>query len=226
VFAGWGARSGAGWAAESAALLCTVLGISLATIGCSSQGEMDRVIERYIRSVQNLDAPRLAEVSAVPMAVEGDSEDRAADRRVQLLETRLDQRFRAHQVQRDTGRLEFEADGLILIQALGLGRGTYYETVTTRRTGPGRWEVIQEVRLAYGSIDLSRLPRGTTIYLMGMPLGKVYRPVLGAEKAAVRRLLERIWLRWDLVHGQEGWRVSGVTVADRPPVVYNDTTRY
>ncbi|MCZ6601095.1 MAG: hypothetical protein O7A07_09645 [Acidobacteria bacterium] len=223
---GWGIRSQDRWAAASAAVLCVVLGVSLATVCCSSRSEMDQVIDRYIRAVQNLDAPRLAEVSAVPMAVEGEPGDRSPDQRLQLLETRLDQRFKAHLEQRDSGHFEFEPDGLILIQALGLGRGTYYETVTSRRTGPGRVELIQEVRLAYGSIDLSRLPRGTTIYLMGMPLGKVYHPVLGAGEAAARQLLERIWLRWDLVRGQGGWRVAGLTVADRPPEIYNDTTRY
>ena len=153
---------------------------------------MDQVIDRYIRAVQNLDAPRLAEVSAVPMAVEGEPGDRSPDQRLQLLETRLDQRFKAHREQRDSGHLEFEPDGLILIQALGLGRGTYYETVTSRRTGPGRVELIQEVRLAYGSIDLSRLPRGTTIYLMGMPLGRQEvrhrpgRPRRGSRFASLR----------------------------------------
>ncbi len=210
----------------AAALLCAVLALSLVTMSCSSRSEMGQVIDRYIRATQNLDAPRLAEVSAVPLAMEGDTGDRTPEQRLQLLETRLDERFRAHQEQRDAGWLVFERDGLILIQALGLGRGTYYETVTARRTGSGRAEVIQEVRLAYGSIDLSRLPRGTTIYLMGMPLGKIYHPVLGAGEAAVRHLLERIWLRWDLVRGQEGWRVAGVTVAGRPPEVYDDTTRY
>jgi hypothetical protein len=203
-----------------------LLVVSLPTPCCSSGSELERVIDRYIRAVQNLDAPRLAEVSAVPMAVAGESGDGAPDQRLRLLEIRLDQRFKAHLAQRDAGHLEFEPDGLILIQALGLGRGTYYETVTTRRTGSGRAEVIQEVRLAYGSIDLSRLPRGTTIYLMGMPLGKVYHPVLGMGEPAVRQLLERIWLRWDLVRVEGGWRVAGLAVADRPPEIYDDTTRY
>lgn len=211
---------------RSTSLVSALLVVILATVGCSSRGAMDQVIDRYIRAVQNLDAARLGDVSAVPMAVAGESGERTPDQRRQLLETRLDERFRAHLEQRDAGYLVFERDGLILIQALGLGRGTYYETVTARRTGTGRMEVIQEVRLAYRSIDLSRLPRGTTIYLLGMPPGKVYHPVLGAGKAGVRRLLERIWLHWDMVRGQSGWQVAAVRVADRPPEVYDDTTRY
>ena len=92
--------------ADSIAPLCAVLVVSLAAVCCSSRSEMDRVIGSYIRAVQNLDAPQLAGVSAVPMAGEGGPGEGSPGQRLQLLETRLDQRFMAHLEQRDAGHLE------------------------------------------------------------------------------------------------------------------------
>jgi hypothetical protein len=61
---------------------------------------------------------------------------------------------------------------------------------------------------------------------MGMPVGKIYSPVIGAGEPAARRLLERIWLRWDLVRENGMWKVAGVAPDPREPESYADTTRF
>jgi hypothetical protein len=195
--------------------------------GCGpSRRDLEVAVETYIQAVQELDAARLEQVSAVPMAREEALEGAPAENRQMLLEARLEQRFHDYQAQQAAGYLLFARDGFLLIRGLGLGQGAYYETVSVEGAGKDRAILVQEVRLAYRSIDLSRLPRGTTIYLMGMPVGKIYSPVIGAGEPAARRLLERIWLRWDLVRENGMWKVAGVAPDPREPESYADTTRF
>jgi hypothetical protein len=206
--------------------LALIFGL-LAPVACGpSRGDLEAAVEAYVQAVQELDAPRLMEVSAVPMAMEGALPDAPAGDRLTLLERRLEQRFHDYEAQRAAGYFLFAPDGFLLIRGLGLGRGAYYETVSVERTGKGRALLISEVRLAYRSINLSRLPRGTTIYLMGLPMGKIYSPVIGAGDPAARQLLERVWLGWDMVREDGNWKVAGVSPAAREPESYADTTRF
>jgi len=205
------------------ALVC----ILLLPAGCGpSQRDLEVTVETYIQAVKELDAAALEQVSAVPMALEEAPEGAPAGDRRMLLEARLEQRFHDYQAQQAAGYLLFARDGFLLLRGLGLGRGAYYETVSVQGAGEGRAVLIQEVRLAYRSIDLSRLPRGTTIYLMGLPVGKIYSPVIGTGEPAARQLLERLWLRWDLVREDGMWKVAGVAPDPREPESYADTTRF
>ena len=115
---------------------------------------------------------------------------------------------------------------MVLIRALNLGRGTYYETVAVSHPEAGRAVLTQEVRLSYRAINLSSLPAGTTIYLLGLPPGKVYHPVIGQRVPAARQLMEKAWLRWDLVQVDGHWLVKNVGFDERPPTYYDDTTRF
>lgn len=206
--------------------LALIFGLLVPAACGPSRRDLEAAVEIYIQAVQELDATRLAAVSAVPMAMEGEPEDAPAGNRLELLEARLEQRFHDYQAQREAGFLLFAPDGFLLIRGLSLGRGAYYETVSVKGAGEGRALLIQEVRLAYRSINLSHLPRGTTIYLMGLPMGKIYSPVIGAGEPAARRLLERVWLGWTLVREDGTWKVAGVSPAAREPESYADTTRY
>ena len=192
----------------------------------SPRPEIEEVVDRYILAVQERDTERLISSSAgIFQALRDASEEEQAGLRA-AYEEMLDGRYEAYRTGRDAGRLEFTPDGVVLIRALNLGRGTYYETTATEEPDPGRARLIQEVRLAYRAINLSSLPAGTTIYLLGLPLGTVYQPVIGNREPAVRQVLERIWLRWDLVFLEGGWRVEQVGPDPRPPWSYTDSTRY
>jgi hypothetical protein len=208
--------------ARGAALLSVLL---LAACG-GPRPDLEETVDRYILAVQERDTERLISLGAgIFQALRDAPEEKRAGLRA-AYEEMLDSRHEAYATGRDEGWLEFTPDGVVLIRALNLGRGTYYETTATEETGPGRARLIQEVRLAYRAIDLSTLPAGTTIYLLGLPLGTVYRPVIGGREPAVRQVLERIWLRWELVFLEGAWRVEKVEPDPRPPWSYTDSTRY
>ncbi|MFQ5669019.1 MAG: hypothetical protein ACE5HD_00710 [Acidobacteriota bacterium] len=200
----------------------------LLLVACEEQpAEIRSVVDEYIRAVQERDHDRLADLSG-PLALRLEAAPAGEREAIRADYLRLlDRRQAAYLQDRETGRLSFHADGVVLVRALNLGRGVYYQTVEERFPEPGRAVLIQEVRLAYRFIDLSRLPPGTTIYLLGMPLGRIYRPVIGGDRPAARRLLDTVWIRWNLVKVDGRWRVESVGWdADRPPVHYADTTRY
>ena len=139
----------------------------------------------------------------------------------------VEARYSTYEKGKDEGRLDFHADGVVLTRALNLGRGAYYETVSIGFPAEGTAVLVQEVRLAYRSIDIFSLPVGTTIYLLGEPLGTIYNPVIGEETPALRRLLERVWLRWSLQRVDDRWLVMSVEPdPERPPDSYVDTTRF
>lgn len=186
--------------------------------------EVQRTVDRYILAMAHRDmeqlldlyAPLLERLAAEPAA-------RHAEIRGRFRQY-AEARYAAYEAGKDEGHLEFQPVGIVLARALNLGRGAYYETIDVQFPDADRAVLIQEVRLAYRSIDTASLPRGTTIYLMGEPLGTIYNPVIGARQPAARRLLEKVWLRWSLVKRDGRWRVVQVEPDPaRPPESYVDT---
>lgn len=181
----------------------------------------------YLRAVQERDTVTLLDLAAAYVLEQRDTPEPDQEALQRRYEAMVDARYEGWMADRDEGRLQLDPDGIALIRALKLGRGAYYETVASGRTSPERAFLVHEVRLAYRSIDLSGLPAGTTIYLLGAPLGTVHHPVIGKHEPAGRRLLDRLWIRWDLVQVDDRWLVESVGAdPDRPPLTYDDTTRY
>jgi hypothetical protein len=200
--------------------------LALATCACGGQGQaVADAVEDYIHAVAERDARRLTELSAgiTRALAAAPGEEQALQAAFSAL---LDARHAAYLQGRDAGHLELDPDGIVLIRALNLGRGTYYEPVEISFQGADQARLVMEVRLAYRSINVSSLPSGTVIYLLGAPLGTVYHPELGAREPAARRLLETLWLGWDLARIDGRWRIAAVVPDARPPRTYSDTTRY
>ncbi len=201
--------------------------LALAALACGGpRPVVVQTVEAYIHAVQERNADRLMDLSAGMWRALSQAPPDERETLRQAYRVLLDGRHAAYLQGRDAGRLEFEPDGIVLIRALNLGRGTYYEPVEVEFPEPGRARVVLEVRLAYRSIDVSTLPAGTVIYLLGMPLGAVYHPEIGAREPAARELLEMVWMGWDLSLLDGRWRVERVVPDARPPATTRDTTRF
>ncbi|MFQ5768262.1 MAG: hypothetical protein ACE5ID_09810 [Acidobacteriota bacterium] len=199
----------------------------LPATGCRPEKRaMEKVVDDYIHAIQERDDERLLALYA-PMAraLAAAPQAERASLRKRLLAA-IDARHAAYLTGREEGHLPLKDDGIVLVRALRLGRGTYYENVEAAVSGADRAYLVQEVRLAYRSMPLQNLPVGTTIYLLGEPLGTVYHPVIGRRRKAVRRLLERVWVRWSLIRAEGEWLVQAVGPDQRPPLSYTDTTRF
>ncbi|MFQ5720597.1 MAG: hypothetical protein ACE5IK_13735 [Acidobacteriota bacterium] len=212
-------------------VLGSTLGLLLAVhvAGCApAAGEVSRTVQRYVQAVAQRDADTLMELYApLAAALAAAPDDAVRDVLRREFRAFLDDQYAAYRRDRDLGKLTFSPEGVVLLRGLNVGRGAYTEVVETRFPGRDEAVLIQEVRLAYRSIDVDGLPPGTTIYLMGDPPGTIYNPVIGDRAPAARRLLERLWLRWTLTRGQGVWRVADVRPdPDRPPDVYLDTRRF
>lgn len=116
-------------------------------------------------------------------------------------------RLEAYREGRDAGRVDVGEDGIVAVKLLGLGRGTYFELHDARRVGSNGLRVRMDLRLGYQAMDLSGFSPGTTFYLCGVPVGRVYaiRKPAGQGEESVE-VLDRISLEWTLVHEQEDGR--------------------
>jgi len=121
---------------------------------------------------------------------------------------------------RDAGRVEIGEHGIVLVKLFALGRGTFYDVVAARATGPGTMEVDTQLRFGYSGIDLSRFSPGTTFYLCGSPPGVVHPVLVEPYKEVSLEVLETVTVRWTLVREEaaggcpERWAVASAAPLD------------
>jgi hypothetical protein len=99
---------------------------------------------------------------------------------------------------RDRGVLDPDPGGYALVRATLLGRGVFWQ-VGDRREADGGFDVEIKLNFGYGEIPYGTLPAGSTVYLLGYPLGTVYPIVLGEGQEHELDLLEHAWVTARLV---------------------------
>lgn len=217
-------RTGRGRGRRVAAL--SLAAATMLPAGCDSgRTTAERVISDFAESVQseNLDALSCLLAGAVRP---GEDPERAAERR-RTFDEWARGRYAAYLSGRDHGGVDLEEDGIVLVKAFALGKGTYYEIEGTDRPAPQRWIVDTEVRFAYGEIEIAGLPPGTVFYLCGLPLGRIESVKIPNGPAEVRtEVLETVVVRWTLVREPAAppcparWSVASVV-----PLARTATTR-
>ena len=124
--------------------------------------------------------------------------------------------YRTYEEDRETGRVDFEEHGIVLVKLFALGRGTFYTVAETRLLEQDVMEVLTRLRFGYAGLDLSRLSPGTTFYLCGPPPGRVHPIVVEPYREVSVEVLDTLVLRWTLVRQPEGsgcaarWAVASV----------------
>ena len=114
--------------------------------------------------------------------------------------------------------VDLDEQGLALVKLFALGRGTFFSNRASRSTGRDVYVVESEVRFGYAHVDLSGFSPGTTFYICGKPVGRVWpiRVPAGAGEVTVDALTS-VRLEWTLVRARPtaacpgGWTVAGVS---------------
>jgi hypothetical protein len=135
--------------------------------------------------------------------------------------------YEAYETGRDAGRVELDEQGLVLVKLFSLGRGTFVSQGAIRASGPDTLVVETRVRFGYAHIDLSPFSPGTTFYVCGAPIGRVYplRVPVGSREVSVDAL-EEVMVAWTLVRSPAaGGCPARWKVAAGEPVEGSATTR-
>ncbi len=163
-----------------------------------------------------VDAVQAEEIDALYCTMTGASEADADGRRADF-EAWARARYDVYEQGRDEGWVDFGEDGIPLIKALTLGRGTFYTIESAISVEDETMVVETEVRLAYAHVDLSRLAPGTTFYVCGVPIGRIHPVVVPADSREISLdLLETVRVEWTLIRRPanedcpEGWTVASV----------------
>ena len=101
------------------------------------------------------------------------------------------QTFEEYERDRERGVFGPDPQGYRIVRAALLGRGAFWEQVSRRESAEG---VVLTLRInfGYGDINFRTLSSGTTIYLLGHPLGSVHRIVLGRGERREMDVLEHL----------------------------------
>ena len=165
------------------------------------------VIRDYVQAVQDRDVPALR---CLLVGADAEDADPAA------FEAWLDDRYARYETGRDQGGVELDEEGVLLVKAFALGKGTYYYVERSERQGDALI-ADSRVRFGYTQVNYSDLSPGTTFYLAGWPPGRIRALRVPARAGTLRaEVLDRIVVRWTLVREPESascperWSVAAV----------------
>jgi hypothetical protein len=126
-------------------------------------------------------------------------------------------RFAAYEEAKSSGRLPLRDDGVVLLQALAVGKGVHYAFEELRLEEDGSRVVGKMVvSLDYSPHRFEPFPAGTKIFLLGEPLGTLHTVTVGEAPPEPLTLVERVELEWRLAWYEaedvypEGWAVESV----------------
>ena len=201
--------------------------LALLAAGCGTgQYEIRRSLEEYLHAVQGADPAKLAPYSAEYADLARAAQQGAAAPALETFTRLTELRLAAYEAAKVSGTLELGPDGIGLIKGLGMGRGVFYQIRDTEIAGE-RASLRLEVNLGYGFHPFESYPEGTTIYLMGMPVGRFLGPVRGTEAGKKLDVLGGLELVCALERDPDaghptGWRVrslESVPGSERPDQV-------
>jgi len=172
----------------------------------------ERVLESFVSAVQAEDLDALyCLLAGASGAGEADRDGRAR------FDAWAAGRYREYLEGRDRGAVELEEDGLTLVKAFALGRGTFYRVVSTTPAGPGELAARTEVRFGYAQANYATFSPGTTFYLAGDPPGSIVAVQVPRESREItREVRDTIDLEWALAEADatedcpERWTVASV----------------
>jgi hypothetical protein len=189
-------------------------GVALLAVACSPGPRTpSETVREYYDAVQGRDFDRLyCLMAGVSEAVElGTTE---AERR-DGFERWARAYYEAYEAGRDEGWVGLDEQGLALVKLFVLGRGTFVTHDRARPAGPDAVVVESRIRFGYAHIDLSPFSPGTTFYVCGAPVGRVYpiRVPVGSGEVTLE-VLDGVRVAWTLVRVPAaagcpgGWRVA------------------
>ncbi len=141
--------------------LFLIIFISSVLTGCKDTLPVKNAVISYFNAVQKGETGLLRDVVLVLDNPE------AGDKSIMI-----ENIYSEYEVNRFSGKMDFDPYGIKLIKILGLGRGTYY-TFSGVIWENNRISARIKATTAYDKIRIDDLPQGTVFFFMGCPFGKV-----------------------------------------------------
>lgn len=184
------------WRSVTAVIVLVVAGAAFYLVfrGPTKQ-ELEDVAERWFHAQLERNFEELAKVDAqAPVEREGPAYQEWVAQVSRLLDE--------YEKERDEGHFEPDPAGRKIARATMVGGGTYWQTVAVEGT---RDEPVLRIKLnfGYGEIYYGSLPRGSTVYLLGYPLGVVHAIVLGTGEEHEITILDHLELRVKLARAED-----------------------
>ena len=110
------------------------------------------------------------------------------------------------------GTLHFDPYGIEATHIMGLGKGFYYETVSLD-VKPDTAVITLSHSFRYDKLDYSIFPRGTTLFFLSCPVGKILKVKTGEYQKGLRMLLQKVQTRWHFKKDLQGkWKITRMEV--------------
>lgn len=117
-----------------------------------------------------------------------------------------------YQQELQDGTLHFDPYGIEAAHIMGLGKGFYYETVELEETGETATLTLSH-SFRYDKLNYSVFPRGTTLFFLSCPVGKILKVKTGEYQKGLRMLLQKIQTRWHFKKDLQGkWKITRMEV--------------
>lgn len=189
-------------------------------LSCSPplQHEGEKLIHTYINAVQKKDYKILYELRANLADEIKDLPENKKEDHFEFFKRNMEEKYKDYERGREQGELIFSQEGIVLIKACVLGKGTYYQAMQSVQISETTGFMDTLLEFGYGHINYDTFPAGTVIYLMGYPLGHVDRLTIQRSGKVVKKVLKEAKVRWwfkksDPSHfSPSGWRIESVEV--------------
>lgn len=129
-------------------------------------------------------------------------------------------RYESYLDGRDEGEVPFHPDGITLVKTFALGKGTWYELMSVRESGPYRI-YRTEIRFAYDAARWERFSPGTTVYLAAAPPGAVEPVTIPYQSKTIQaEVLKNLQIDWfmervsDRTDCEQAWTLTEARVVD------------
>lgn len=170
--------------------------ISLFSCSLPFYHEGENLIQRYIGAVQKKDYKTLYELRADILDETEHLTEEEKLAHFDYFKKQMGKKYESYEAGRENGELDFDPDGVVLIKAFVLGKGTFYQPVDWIRVSETTAFIDTVLEFGYAHIDYSFFPEGTLIYLMGYPIGRVETLVIQRSGKVVKKVMKEAKLRW------------------------------
>jgi len=126
----------------------------------------------------------------------------------------VDKINKQYESDRESGVVNFDKFGIVAVRILGLGRGLYY-TTEEFSTDDNNGYLILRHTFNYDEMDFSVFPKGTKLYFLGCPLGKIYKITTGVPIELERSYIIELKSKWFFKKDFDNkWKISKMEVLD------------
>jgi hypothetical protein len=201
------------------AFLCLTV-ITLLSCSPPLQSEGERLVHTYINAVQRKDYKTLYELRADLVDEVSPLSENKKENHFEFFKRNMEKKYENYEKGRERGELIFSQEGIVLIKAFVLGKGTFYQPIHWVQVSETKGFIDTLLEFGYAYINYDTFPEGTVIYLMGYPLGRIDKLTIQRSGKVVKKVLKEGRVRWWFEKKKpshlspSGWHIKSIEVLE------------